>query len=180
MYFRVAPLDGNPQGLDMDMMRDFVSDNVRTRMETVPGVSLVNVYGGAERQIQILLDPERLAERNISIQDVRQAINERNRDISGGEIESGKRRYLLRTVGRFEDIDELREMILVRRGDAIIRLGDVAEIRLDHYEQGRISYTDGDSVIGLSVRRQAATEVRRIHHSSSGICVGLEPEGDGH
>ena len=159
MYFRVAPLPGNPRMLDMVLMQDFIDDHVRTRMETVPGVSLVNVYGGAERQIQILLDPERLSERNISIQDVRRAITERNRDISGGEIESGKRRYLLRTVGRFRDLQELRELILVRRGDSLIRLGDVAEVRLDHYELSRISYTDGAPVIGLSVRRQAGSNV---------------------
>ncbi len=159
MYFRVGPLPGNPRKLNMVLMQDFVDDQVRTRMETVPGVSLVNVYGGAERQIQVLLDPERLSERDISIRDVRRAITERNRDISGGEIESGKRRYLLRTVGRFRDLQELRELILVRRGDSLIRLGDVAEVRLDHYEMSRISYTDGYPVIGLSVRRQAGSNV---------------------
>ena len=159
MYFRVAPLPDNPRKLDMVLMQDFIDDHVRARMETVPGVSLVNVYGGAERQVQVLLDPERLSERGISIQDVRRAITERNRDISGGEIESGKRRYLLRTVGRFRDLQELRELILVRRGDSLIRLGDVADVRLDHYEVSRMSYTDGDPVIGLSVRRQAGSNV---------------------
>ena len=159
MYFRVAPLSGNPRKLDMVLMQDFVDDQVRARMETVPGVSLVNVYGGAERQVQILIDPERLSERDISIQDVRRAITERNRDISGGEIESGKRRYLLRTLGRFQDLQELRELILVRRGDSLVRLSDVAEVRLDHYEMNRVSYTDGDPVIGLSVRRQAGSNV---------------------
>ena len=162
MYFRVAPLPGNPRDLDMVLMQDFIDDHVRTRMETVPGVSMVSVYGGAERQVQVLLDPERLSERDISIQDVRRAITERNRDISGGEIESGKRRYLLRTVGRFEDLEELRDLILVRRGDSLIRLGDVAEVRLDHHEMNRISYTDGDPVIGLSVRRQAGSNVIEI------------------
>lgn len=159
MYFRVAPLKGNPRNLDMVLMQDFIEDHVRTRMETVPGVSLVNVYGGAERQIQVLLDPARLSERNITLADVRRAITERNRDISGGEIESGKRRYLLRTVGRFKDIQDLRELILDRRGDSIIRLGDVADIQLDHFELTRISYTDGAPVIGLSVRRQPGSNV---------------------
>ena len=159
MYFRVAPLKDNPRNLDMVLMQDFIEDHVRTRMETVPGVSLVNVYGGAERQIQILLDPARLSERNITLADVRRAIIERNRDISGGEIESGKRRYLLRTVGRFKDIQDLRELILDRRGDSVIRLGDVADIQLDHFELSRISYTDGAPVIGLSVRRQPGSNV---------------------
>jgi len=49
MYFRVAPLAGSMRSVDMDMIRDFVEDNVRPRMERVPGVSEVRVYGGAER-----------------------------------------------------------------------------------------------------------------------------------
>ena len=165
MYFRVAPLERNPRNLDMVLMQDFIDDHVRTRMETVPGVSLVNVYGGAERQIQVLLDPARLSERDISIEDVRRAITERNRDISGGEIESGKRRYLLRTVGRFHDLQELRDLILVRRGDSLIRLGDVAKVKIDHFELSRISYTDGAPVIGLSVRRQAGSNVIDIKNA---------------
>lgn len=159
MYFRVAPLKGNPRNLDMVLMQDFIEDNVRTRMETVPGVSQVNVYGGAERQIQILLDPARLSERNIAIAGVRRAITERNRDISGGEIESGKRRYLLRTIGRFKDLQDLRNLILDRRGDSVIRLGDVAQLKLDHFELSRLSYTDGAPVIGMSVRRQPGSNV---------------------
>jgi len=159
MYYRVMPLQGNPRKLDMLPLQDFVKDNVATRMETVPGVSEVRTYGGAERQIQILLNPDRLAERNITISQVRQAIRQRNKDISGGEIESGKRRYLLRTVGRFKDLDELRQLILVRRGDAVTRLAEVAEVKLGHFEKNRVSYTDGKPIIGLSVRRQAGSNV---------------------
>lgn len=162
MYFRVAPLQDNPRKLDMVLMQDFIEDNVRPRMETAPGVSSVNVYGGAERQIQILLDPVRLSERNISLSTVRRVIRERNRDSSGGEIESGKRRYLLRTIGRFRDLQALQELILDRRGDSIIRLGDVARIQIDHAELQRISFTDGAPVIGLSVRRQPGSNVISI------------------
>ena len=162
MYFRVAPLKGNPRNLDMVLMQDFVDDHVRTQMETVQGVSLVNVYGGAERQVQVLLDPQKLSERDITISDVRDAIIQRNRDISGGELEQGKRRYLLRTMGRFRDLQELRDLILTRRGDSIIRLGDVSQVKLDHFELSRLSYTDGDPVIGLSVRRQAGSNVINI------------------
>ncbi len=162
MYFRVMPLPGNPRNLDMFPMQDFVEDNVATRMETVPGVSEVSVYGGAERQIQILIDPARLAERNLTVTRVRQAILQRNRDISGGEIESGKRRYMLRTIGRFRDIDDLKNVIIDRQGDALVRLGDLAEVRLGHFEINRYSYTDGNPVIGLSVRRQPGSNVINI------------------
>ncbi|MCB1732923.1 MAG: efflux RND transporter permease subunit, partial [Halieaceae bacterium] len=125
MFYSVLPLPGNPRQLDMDMTLDFVDDNVKPRLASVPGVSEVNVFGGAERQIQILVDPARLAQRGLSLTDVREAIRSRNRDRSAGEIDSGKRQYLMRTVGRFEDIAELEQLILARRADSVIRLSDV-------------------------------------------------------
>jgi multidrug efflux pump subunit AcrB len=162
MYFRVSPLPGNPRGVDMDMIRDFVEDHVRTRMERVRGVSQVGVWGGAERQVQIRVDAARLAERGLTLSDVRTAVRARNRDISGGDIESGKRRYLLRTVGRFDSVESLEDLVLDRRGDAITRLGDIAEVRLDHYEIQAKSYVDGKPVLSLSVRRETGSNVIAI------------------
>lgn len=162
MYFRVAPLPGNPRNVDMDMIRDYVEDYVRTRMERVPDVSEVRVYGGAERQVQIRVDAARLAERGLTLGDVRVAVRARNRDVSGGDIESGKRRYLLRTVGRFDSVESLEELVLDRSGDAITRLGDVAEVRLDHYEIQSKSYVNGNPVLSLSVRRETGSNVIAI------------------
>ena len=96
----------------MDLMLDFIEDNVKLRMSSVPGISEVYVRGGVERQIQILVDPARLAQRELSYDDIRQTIRNRNRDRSGGEIVSGKRQYLLRTIGRFDNIDALSQLIL--------------------------------------------------------------------
>ncbi len=165
MYFRVSPLEGNPKQLDMDMMRDFIEDNVRTRMSRVPGVSQIGVGGGAERQVQIRLNPDRLAERNLTPTDIRTAITERNRDISAGDIEGGKHRYLLRTMGRFEDLQELRELILVRDGDSLVRLDDVASVELDHFEIRSESYVNEQPVISLSVRRETGSNVIDIKYA---------------
>ncbi|ODS01624.1 acriflavin resistance protein [Methyloceanibacter superfactus] len=162
MYFRVSPLPGNPRELDMDMMRDFVDDNVRARLESVTDVSNVRIGGGAEKQIQILFDPAALAERKLSLTDVRRAVSNRNRDTSGGEIESGKRRYLLRTIGRFDDPDSLKELIIARRGGTIIRLEDVADVRLGHFEIYTRAYVNDRPIIFLSIRREAGSNVIAI------------------
>lgn len=159
MYFRVAPVDGNPRNLDMDMMRDFVDDAVRNRMETVTGVSRVELWGGAERQVQVLVDPAKLAERGLTIADVREALTTRNRNVSGGELDSGKRRYLLRTIGRFEDPNELESLIIERRGGSLLRLGEVAQVRLDHFEIDRESYVNGKPVLTLAVNRELGSNV---------------------
>ncbi len=159
MFLRVMPLPGNPRNINMVPLQEYVKDNVASRLETISGVSEVRVYGGAERQIQIQINPQRLAERQLTVARVRAAIRARNRDISGGEIESGKRRYLLRTIGRFRDIEGLKQLILQREGDSVTRLGEVADIRIGHFTQNRLSYTDGQAVIGMSVRREAGSNV---------------------
>ena len=67
LYFRTVPLPGNPENLDLEMMRDFIDDEVRPPMERVEGVSRVRLSGGAPRQIRIEVDPTRLAERDLSL-----------------------------------------------------------------------------------------------------------------
>lgn len=160
MYFNVGPREGNPRQLDMPAMRDYLEDNVRPRMESVAGVSEVTVSGGAERQMQLLIDPEALAARELSISDIQAALRARNQDVSGGHLESGKRRYLLRTVGRFEDVESLESLVLRRDGDAVIRLSDVAEARQSYAELSSRAYNSaGDPVLSVQVRREPGANV---------------------
>ena len=173
MYYSLTPLAGNPLGLDMDMIRDYADDYVRPRMERVTGVSEVGIGGGAERQIQVLIDPARLAQRGISLTEVRDAIRMRNRDASAGDIDSGKRRYLLRMVGRFDQVTELEDLILRQQGDNQVKLKDVATITLDHFEVRGLSYTNGERTLGLSVRREAGSNVIDIKQQMLAVVAEL-------
>jgi len=159
MYFRITPLEGNPFDLDMRLMFDFIDDNVRPRMERVPGVSRINIGGGADRQVRILVDPAALAERGITLDAIRTAIRARNRDASGGDLELGKRRYLLRTVGRFEDLEELENMIVARRGDSLVRLREVAQVQMSYYELRNLSSSNGRPTMSISVDREPGSNV---------------------
>lgn len=176
MSFRVIPLEGNPRGLDMDMMRDLVDDLVRAPLERVPGVSQVELGGGAERQVQIQVEGGRLAERGISLTELRDAVRARNVDISGGDVDEGKRRYLLRTVGRFETVEELEDLIVARRGDAITRLRDVATVRLDHSEIRSKAYSDGEPNIRLSLRRESGSNVIAIKEAVLPVVENINRE----
>lgn len=176
MYFSIVPLPGNPHRLDMDMMFDFVDDEVRTRMERVAGVSEVQIRGGSERQIQILLDPARLAQRGLSLTAVRDAIRARNTDTSAGDVDSGKRRYLVRTVGRFDQLDELENLILARQGDANVRLKDVATLLLDHSEVREMAYAEGQRSIRLAVRRESGSNVIRIKEQLLPVIEAMEKD----
>ena len=162
MYFSLRPQAGNPLELDVDLLRDFADDFIRPRMESVAGVSEVGVRGGAQRQIQIKVDAARLAQRGISLPELRQAIRNRNKDTSAGDIESGKSRYLLRVIGRFEELEELENLIISRQDNANILLKDVATITLDHFETRGLSFYNGERTISLSVRRESGSNVLAI------------------
>ena len=173
IFFSVRPLDGNPRGIDMDLTLDYLRDTVRPQLAAVPGVSEIQLRGGSRRQIQIMIDPARLAQRGLTLPEVRNVIRSRNRDRSGGDVADGKRQYLLRTVGRFDDLQSLRELILLRRGDQIIRLEDVAEVKLDHFETRSEARYNGSPHIMVAVRREAGSNVIDIKNQMMPIAEEL-------
>jgi len=182
MFFSVRPLPGNPRNIDMDLAGDFLEDDVKPRMSSVPGVSEISVWGGALRQVQIIVDPARLAQRGLTLVELRNSIRSRNRDRSGGDVDAGKRQYLLRTVGRFESTEELENLILARRGDQVIRLSDVASVKFDHFEKRSTASLDGRNQIMMSVRRESGSNVIDIKRNMIGVVAEinrdvLQPEG---
>ncbi len=160
IYLRVEPLPD--AAVDMTMMRDFIDDYVRVRLERIPNVSEVAVRGGAARQVRIEVDAGRLAERGVTLSELRDAIRSRNRDVSGGDLDSGKRRYLVRTIGRFGDLDAIDDVVVAERNGAFIHLRDVATVRLTHFEERQRSYTNGKPTILLSIRRETGSNVITI------------------
>ena len=162
LFFLTRPLPGNPQNVNMVGMRDFLEDHVRVQLERVPGVSDIRIWGGAERQVKIYVDPARLAERQITLTELRNAIRARNRDVSGGDLDSGKRRYLLRTIGRFETTAEMEDMVVAWRDGAFVRLRDLGHVELSLFEIKSYSYGRGTPSISMGVRRQIGSNVVEV------------------
>ncbi|MEE9521661.1 MAG: efflux RND transporter permease subunit, partial [candidate division NC10 bacterium] len=79
-------------------------DVIRPRLERVPGVATVWMFGGEDREVHVILDPQAMSARQISVAQVRDAVLGENRNIKAGRINEGKRRYVVRTVGQFTDI----------------------------------------------------------------------------
>ncbi len=162
MYFKLRPESGQFKETDILALRDWAEEHVQTPMERVPGVSSVGMRGGAERQVKVYVDPVKLTERGIRLTDVRNAIRTRNRDVSGGDLDSGKRRYLLRTIGRFQSIDELNDLVVAEQGGVFVRLSDIGYAELGFAEVRSYAYAEGKPVLAFSVRRQIGTNVIQI------------------
>jgi multidrug efflux pump subunit AcrB len=113
---------------------------------------------------------------------VRNAIRARNHDTSAGDLNEGKRRYLIRTTGRFKDLDGLKRLILIHQNGTDIRLEDVAEVKLDHYEIWGISIVNNEPALSLAVRRESGSNVISIKKAMTQVVDEirrneLEPNG---
>ncbi|HDY84951.1 MAG TPA: efflux RND transporter permease subunit, partial [Methylophaga sp.] len=103
-------------------------------------------------------------------------------DTSAGDLNEGKRRYLIRTTGRFKDTDSLKRLILIHQNGTDIRLEDVAEVKLDHYESRGIAIVNNEHALTLSVRRESGSNVINIKKAMTQVIDEisrnqLEPNG---
>ena len=159
MYFRLGALSDSGLDLNLAMMHDFIEDNVRPRLERVSGISLVELSGVAEHQVRIQVDPYRLAERGLDMTDVRNALRARNTDQSAGDLDNGKHRVLIQSIGRFKAPAEIGELIVTAREGTMIRLSELADIELSHHEINNLAYFNGNRSLILSLRRETGSNV---------------------
>src|SRR5439155_655709 len=104
-----------PPERDITTLRKYAEDFIESALERVEGVSNSNVIGGREEELQVVIDPAKLATRGLTINDVRLALRAQNEDTSGGDFWEGKRRYIVRTLGQFRSPEQVENAILARR-----------------------------------------------------------------
>ncbi|MDE0812031.1 MAG: efflux RND transporter permease subunit, partial [Alphaproteobacteria bacterium] len=117
---------------------DFAEQVIKDRLERINGVSEVRVYGGAEREIQIIVDPESLAQYRLTIPKMVTALRNANASISAGAVDEGKRRYVVRTEGDFVSRQTVLDVVLRSIKDemsgrvARVTVADVAKVEFAH------------------------------------------------
>ncbi|TVQ00889.1 MAG: efflux RND transporter permease subunit [Planctomycetaceae bacterium] len=129
--------------------------SVKNTIESAKGVGQVVIAGSAERAIQIDVSADRLAANRLSILEVRDAVERQNAEIPGGRMDQGMRERIVRTQGRLDDSDGFANLVVATRGEAAIRLGDVAEIRDATKEVRTLARLDGEPAVVLQVQRQS-------------------------
>ena len=166
-YYSIQPLPGNPLALNIAEETDWIEDNIKTRLERVPGIASVGVSGGTRRQLNIYLDPARLASHRLNVMDVRNVIRARNRDTSGGDMDFGKRRYLVRTLGRFQDVEEVNQLIIAERGGSFVRLSDVGHAEMGQSELRSVRFGTGEAQMFMSIRKQVGANIVEVFNRAN-------------
>lgn len=102
----------NDSQQDITKLRTLINDNIQDYIERVPGIARVNVYGGSETELQIIVDANNLAKYNLTVTEVLNALRVANASISGGDISEGKRRYVIRTQADIDNIYKAKNVVI--------------------------------------------------------------------
>ncbi len=153
----VAPLLPPPK--DIPSQRRFAEDVIEARFERVPGVSNSNVLGGRTEELQVIVDPGRLAARGVTVTALRDALRARNVDTSGGDYWEGKRRYKVRTLGQYTSVGEVAGTVVADNGGVPVYVRDVATVELGFRKPDGIVRNFGETVIAVNCLRETGANV---------------------
>jgi HAE1 family hydrophobic/amphiphilic exporter-1 len=165
---------------DRVTLRELAENDLSPRLERVPGVASVSVEGGLRRQIHVELSKEKITALELPVNRVIQLLRSENQNVPLGEIDEGDRTYLVRSQGQFEDLDQIRDLVVMTRQGVPVYLKDIAEVK-DATEDFR-SFTriDGKPGVRLRVVKQSGentvaiaddvrAEVARINREVPGV-----------
>jgi len=147
------------RSINVTELRRFAEDEIEARFERVPGVSQSNVLGGLQDEMQVIVDPERLASRQITIEDLRRVLRDQNEDTSAGDFWEGKRRWVVRTLGRFRSEAEVEAQLIAVRDGVPVYVRDVAEVKLGYRKPDGIVRRFGESSIAVNCIRETGANV---------------------
>ena len=148
-----------PSDLDVTKLKRFAEDEIEATFERVPGVSQANVIGGLEDELQVIVDPERLAARNLTIDDVRRVLRGQNNDISAGDFWEAKRRWVVRTMGQFRSPEQVSNQFLTVFEGAPVYVRDVADVEIGYKKPNGLVRRFGESSITINALRQTGANV---------------------
>src|SRR5690606_18556900 len=177
-------LSGSAGGSDAALtgLRRYADEDLKKKLEPVAGVAAVKVAGGYEDEVQVLIDQQKLAQLNLPLSTVVQRLGQENINLSGGSLEEGSQRYLVRTVNQFANVEEIGAMLVTVRTAG----NDAAEAAA--MEMARVAAATGSSAAmaaaasvqsasgggnsvaaGVPVRLRDVAEVRRGHKERDAI-----------
>ena len=160
-------------------LRVFAEDRLKTDLESVEGVAAVKVSGGLEDEIQILIDQDKTAQLGLSVSAIAARLRAENVNLSGGRLEQGSQRFLVRTLNEFLTVEEMADTIIATPAGRPIYLRDVATVTRGFKEREAITRLNGRESVELAVYKEGDANTvqvaQRVAQRMSAMQKRLEP-----
>lgn len=146
----------------LKLLRRFADDRLKPDLEAVEGSAAIKVSGGYEDEIRIFVDQTRLAQLNLSIETIARRLREENVNLSGGRLEQGTQRFLVRTLNEFTSVQQMADAIVANVDGKPIYLRDVASVTSGYKDRESISRVDGRESVELAVYKEGDSNTVRV------------------
>jgi hydrophobic/amphiphilic exporter-1 (mainly G- bacteria), HAE1 family len=146
-------------------LTEYADKVVKVQLERSGGVGEVNVVGGLERAINVWVDAERLAAYKIPITAVYNALQRQNSDVPGGNVETGRRELVLRTLGRYTDPRDMNDLVVANINGSPVRVRDIGHVEDGTKEVRSIARLNGVPTVTLEVQRQSGANTVEVIHN---------------
>ncbi len=158
----------------LDQLYNRVEDSVVSAFERASGVASVSVSGGLETEIAVTLDQERLLGYGLSLSTISQMLAADNLNMPSGNVEKGSTELIVRTIGEFESVEDIKRYPMILATGEVVRLGDIAHIEERYKDQDSISRIDGNTAIGVSIMKQSSANTVEVSKSIRKAMATLE------
>jgi HAE1 family hydrophobic/amphiphilic exporter-1 len=181
MGMAVESVDGT---LDRVALRELAENVLSPRLERVPGVAAVTVNGGLRRQVHVDLSREKITALDLSVDRIVNVIRTENQNIPIGEVYQGDRALLLRSQGQFENLEQIRDLVIMTRAGVPVYLRDIAEVSDSTEDVRSVLRINGRPGVRMQVTKQSGTntvqiaegvraEIARINREVPGVKLSL-------
>jgi multidrug efflux pump len=175
--FWIALSSDRHNGLELTEVADLT---LKERIQRIPGVGSVFIGGERRYAMRVWLDAQRMANRNVTAQDVERAVRAENAEIPGGRVEGVGREFAVRTRGELTTADEFGAIIVAQRGPDIVRLSDIAEVQVGPEDERSMARWNGQQAVGLGIVKQKTASTVEVAASVRNALPELRkliPEG---
>ncbi len=175
-WFVLQPGGEKPFEGDISTLYDFVEDYIKPEFERVPGLAQANIFGGRQHEMQVIVDPAKLAARRVTLNQLGAALDRENRNYSGGDFKEGKRRYLVRTVGEYSSPEEIEDVVIAVRNGVPIYVRDVAQVKLGYRKPVSMPFYFDRPMIAINGVKEAGENVLEVIKGLKEAVVRLNQE----
>lgn len=150
---------------DLLTLSDIADRIVKQRIQTVPGVARANIFGERRFAMRVWLDPDALAARGLTVQDISSAIRSRNIEVPAGRIESSQREFTVRSLGELRTPGEFADLVVSNANGVLVKLRDVANVELGAENERSAIRSNGRPAIGVGIVRQSTANILDVSNS---------------
>jgi HAE1 family hydrophobic/amphiphilic exporter-1 len=155
---RLGLIHGEPgSGLEetsLKILRRYADEEIRKILEPIEGVAAVKISGGLEDEVQVDIDQRKMAQLNLTLEDLTGRLAAENVNVSAGRLEEGTQRYLVRTINQFGSVEEFGSLIVSTGEGRPVYLRDIATVRSGYSEREAIIRMNGREAVEIAVYKE--------------------------